>query len=38
MEIELPLPSEGRYGVYHLPGDRTVLESGFRSEWFSAKP
>jgi hypothetical protein len=38
MEIELPLPGEGRYGVFHLPGGRDVLESGFRTEWFTAKP
>ena len=38
MEIELPLPSEGKYGVYHLPAERTSLEPGFRTEWLSAKP
>ena len=38
MEIELPLPGEGRYGVFHLPGGRDVLESGVRAEWFTAKP
>jgi hypothetical protein len=38
MEIELPLPSESRYGVFHLPGGREVLESGFRTEWFTAQP
>jgi hypothetical protein len=38
MEIELPLPSESRYGVFHLSAARTMLESGFRSEWFTAQP
>jgi hypothetical protein len=38
MEIELPLPGEGRYGVFHLPGGRDVLESGFKTEWYTAKP
>ena len=37
MEIELPLPSESQYGVFHIPGGR-VLESGFQSEWITAKP
>jgi hypothetical protein len=36
MEIELPLPSEGRYGVYHFPGERAVVESGFLTEWSTA--
>jgi hypothetical protein len=38
MEIELPLPTESRYGVFRLPGRREVLESGFRTEWFTAQP
>jgi hypothetical protein len=38
MEIELPLPGESHYGVFHLPAERTVLESGVRSEWITAKP
>ena len=38
MEIELPVPSEARYGVFHIAPDRKTLESGFRSEWFTAKP
>ena len=38
MEIELPLPSESRYGVFHLPAKRAVLESGFPSEWVTARP
>jgi hypothetical protein len=38
IEIELSLPGEGRYGVFHLPGGRDVLESGFRTEWFTANP
>src|ERR1039458_8267091 len=38
MEIELPLPGEGRYGVFHLPGGRDGLASGVRAEWFTAKP
>ncbi len=38
MEIELPLPSESRYGVFHLPGGREALERGFRSDWLTAQP
>ena len=38
MEIELPLPSESRYGVFHFSAERAMLESGFRSEWFTAQP
>lgn len=38
MEIELPLPSEGRYGVYHFSGTRDMVPSGFRSEWITAEP
>jgi hypothetical protein len=38
MEIELPLPSENRYGVFHFSAERAVLESGFRSEWVTAQP
>ena len=38
MEIELPLPSESRYGVYHFPGEKAVVNSGFRSEWVTAQP
>jgi hypothetical protein len=38
MEIELPLPGELRYAVFHLSGESPVLESGLRSEWLTAKP
>ncbi len=38
MEIELPLPSESRYGVFHFSAERAMLESGFRSEWVTAQP
>lgn len=37
MEIELPLPSESRYGVYHFPGEKAAVTSGFRSEWVTAQ-
>ncbi len=33
IEIELPLPGESRYGVYHFPRDQAIVESGFRTEW-----
>ena len=36
--IELPLPGEERYGVYRVSGEHGVLDSGFRSEWLTAKP
>ena len=35
VEIELPLPGESRYGVYHFPGER--MESGFRTEWLTGE-
>lgn len=38
VEIELPLPGENRYGVYHVNGEHGVLDRGFRSEWLTAKP
>jgi hypothetical protein len=38
IEIELPLPRELRYAVFHPSGERLVLESGLRSEWLTAKP
>jgi len=38
MEIELPLPGEGQYGVYRFSGEGTVIESGFRAEWLTAQP
>jgi len=38
LQIELPLPSESRYGVYHFPGEKAVVNSGFRSEWVTAQP
>jgi hypothetical protein len=36
--IELPLPGETRYGVYHVNGEHGVLGTGFPSEWLTAKP
>jgi hypothetical protein len=38
MVIELPLPGEERYSIYHVNGEHGVLESGFRSEWLTARP
>jgi hypothetical protein len=38
MEIELPLPGEGRYGVYRFSGEGAVVQSGFRTEWLTAQP
>ena len=38
MEIELPLRGEGRYAVVHITEDHPVLESGYQSEWLTAKP
>jgi len=35
LEIKLPLPGEGRYGVYHFPGGR--VESGLRTEWLTGE-
>jgi hypothetical protein len=37
-EIVLPLPSEGRYAVFHLPGTSAVLESGTLFEWVTDRP
>ena len=36
MAIELPRPGEGAYGVYHSRVGR--VESGFRTEWLTARP
>ena len=38
IEIELPLPGEERYQIYHVSGEHGALDSGFRSEWVTAKP
>jgi hypothetical protein len=38
VEIELALPGEARYGVYHVNGEHGVLDSGFRGEWLTATP
>ena len=38
IEIELPLPGEERYQIYHVSGEHGALESGFRSQWVTAKP
>jgi hypothetical protein len=37
-EIELPLPGEERFGVYHFPGLGAVVPRGFQTEWFTAEP
>jgi hypothetical protein len=37
-EIELPLPGESRYGVYHFPAERKSIMSGFRTDWVTALP
>jgi hypothetical protein len=34
--IELPLPGEGTYGVYHFRVEG--VESGFRTEWLTGRP
>jgi hypothetical protein len=36
--IELPYPSDIRYGVYHFPGEHPVIESGFLMEWTTVRP
>ena len=36
MTIELPLPGEGGYGVYHFRVEG--VENGFRTEWLTARP
>lgn len=33
VEIELPPESDRLHGVYRFPGQQTVMESGFRTEW-----
>jgi hypothetical protein len=38
IEIVLPLPGEERYQIYHVSGEHGALDSGFRSEWITAKP
>jgi hypothetical protein len=38
IEIELPLPGEERYRIYHVSGEHGALDSGVRSEWVTAKP
>jgi hypothetical protein len=38
VEIELPLPGEDRYQVYHFPGSHPVVYSGLRTEWLTARP
>jgi hypothetical protein len=37
-EIELPLSSETRYGVYRFPAEKTSITSGFRTDWVTALP
>jgi hypothetical protein len=38
VEIDLPLPGEGYYAIFHFKGEHAVMESGFRSEWLTARP
>ena len=38
VEIELPLPGEGRYAVLRFTGDHPVMKSGLRSDWITVKP
>jgi hypothetical protein len=38
MEIELPPASDARYGVYHFKGEHVALDTGFRTEWTTARP
>jgi hypothetical protein len=35
VEIQLPLPGEELYGVYHFPGENAVVEAGFHTEWLT---
>ena len=35
-EVVLPNPGEGRYGVYHFPGEAPIVPSGFRTLWLTA--
>jgi hypothetical protein len=35
MEIELPLPGEEHCAIVRFPGERHVVESGLRTEWFT---
>jgi hypothetical protein len=37
IEIELPLPGEERYAVYHVNGEQGVLDRGIRSDWVTAR-
>lgn len=38
IEIELPPPNEGRYGIYRFPGEQPVVPGGFRTEWLTIEP
>jgi len=38
IEIELPLPSETHYGVYHFSGVNAVIPRGFETQWTTATP
>ncbi len=33
--IDLPLPSESKYGVFRFSGTNAVVESGFQSDWLT---
>jgi hypothetical protein len=37
IEIELPRPGEEKYGVYHFPASRRVMDSGYRTEWVTVE-
>jgi hypothetical protein len=37
MTIELPLPGEERYQVYHFPGSHPVVYSGLQTEWLTER-
>lgn len=36
--IDLPLPGEGRFAIFHFKGDHPFLKSGLRSDWVTVKP
>ena len=37
VEFQLPLPGEERYGVYYFAGNQGTMETGFRTQWFTAR-
>ncbi len=36
-QIEIQFPTDSEYGVFHVFGESDALESGFRSEWVTAR-